>query len=507
MKKRQKATKDFVAKKAVVVAHPPGPKLPTSHFCLATLTVLLVSVIGVTAANTVYHGHISINQDRKKSGEDRAELNSNAVTPAAPAKSIVSTKKTSDLVAKYGALANSQTIAAAIKQVESVAGAKAAADRSEALAHGYWRPGASPVEAIMAGYVPPGMPPEQAAMLYRTLPHLPATPRIGPITEEMADRLAGVPDPKGALLSSQGLSSAATASIDQRFIEDSIRSRVGPIQVSLNPSHNRSAEPAHSIIVGTVRERANQTSTIQAQYSYDPYGQQTRVAGTGPDSDFGYAGAYVHQPSGLLVMGARLYSPSLGRWINRDPIEEAGGINLYEYAGNRPTSVIDPSGLTWYPVGTFAPMIGTTSGNLTKGCIDVVNNAVGTVGSRPELAPKTKCWIGPMAYESAKNSSCDGCGVLWGKQGNGNGTNPGPGFNPATSNPFQSGGLFNYFAYYPGLGYAGMNWGAPTNVSGQPIPGASNGQMGYIIPNPPAIFSPLHDGVPANTEMWCKTCK
>jgi uncharacterized protein RhaS with RHS repeats len=33
--------------------------------------------------------------------------------------------------------------------------------------------------------------------------------------------------------------------------------------------------------------------------------------------------------TGLVDYGNRFYSPALGRFLNRDPIEEAGGINLY----------------------------------------------------------------------------------------------------------------------------------------------------------------------------------
>jgi hypothetical protein len=46
------------------------------------------------------------------------------------------------------------------------------------------------------------------------------------------------------------------------------------------------------------------------------------------------------------------YSPSTQRWINRDPIEEHGGINLYTYVVNSPTSNLDPSGLDILPVNT-----------------------------------------------------------------------------------------------------------------------------------------------------------
>jgi uncharacterized protein RhaS with RHS repeats len=35
----------------------------------------------------------------------------------------------------------------------------------------------------------------------------------------------------------------------------------------------------------------------------------------------------------------------LGKWPNRDPIEEDGGINLYQYVNNDPLDWIDPLGL------------------------------------------------------------------------------------------------------------------------------------------------------------------
>ena len=42
---------------------------------------------------------------------------------------------------------------------------------------------------------------------------------------------------------------------------------------------------------------------------------------------------------------ARYYSPQLGRFISRDPIDYAGGMNLYEYVGSRPIGHVDPAGL------------------------------------------------------------------------------------------------------------------------------------------------------------------
>jgi hypothetical protein len=42
--------------------------------------------------------------------------------------------------------------------------------------------------------------------------------------------------------------------------------------------------------------------------------------------------------------GFRYYSPDLGRWINRDPIEESGGLNLYALLRNNPVNNIDVLG-------------------------------------------------------------------------------------------------------------------------------------------------------------------
>lgn len=41
----------------------------------------------------------------------------------------------------------------------------------------------------------------------------------------------------------------------------------------------------------------------------------------------------------------RWYSPNTGRWFSRDPIMEAGGLNLYGFVGNNPLNRIDRLGL------------------------------------------------------------------------------------------------------------------------------------------------------------------
>ncbi len=61
------------------------------------------------------------------------------------------------------------------------------------------------------------------------------------------------------------------------------------------------------------------------------------------------------------ISGLRYYSPSLGRFINKDPIEEAGGLNLYGFCGNSSVSGYDingcdgPNGEKYYWFGAYQP--------------------------------------------------------------------------------------------------------------------------------------------------------
>jgi len=49
--------------------------------------------------------------------------------------------------------------------------------------------------------------------------------------------------------------------------------------------------------------------------------------------------------TGLYYYGYRYYNPSTGRWLSRDPIEEAGGMNLYGFVGNSPVTGFDVNGM------------------------------------------------------------------------------------------------------------------------------------------------------------------
>lgn len=70
--------------------------------------------------------------------------------------------------------------------------------------------------------------------------------------------------------------------------------------------------------------------------------------------EFAFQGQFLDFQTNLLNFGYRYYSPRLGRWLCKDPIEESGGLNLYVSAFNDNINAVDFFGLEVppeYPIG------------------------------------------------------------------------------------------------------------------------------------------------------------
>jgi RHS repeat-associated protein len=100
--------------------------------------------------------------------------------------------------------------------------------------------------------------------------------------------------------------------------------------------------------LGSVRELITTSGGVAVQYDYDPYGNPTTLSGSA-SSDIGYAGYFHHAASGLDFTLYRAYDPIHARWLNRDPVGEVGGMNLYAYVAGNPLRWTDPLGLACPP--------------------------------------------------------------------------------------------------------------------------------------------------------------
>ena len=86
---------------------------------------------------------------------------------------------------------------------------------------------------------------------------------------------------------------------------------------------------------------------IRTAYAYAPFGAVT--ASGDVTQPFQWSSEHYDSELDLVYYNYCHYSPSLGRFLARDPIEEQGGLNLYAISMNNMVSVIDLLGLEWFP--------------------------------------------------------------------------------------------------------------------------------------------------------------
>jgi RHS repeat-associated protein len=97
---------------------------------------------------------------------------------------------------------------------------------------------------------------------------------------------------------------------------------------------------------GNITYMLNSSQSKVAEYRYDPFGNTISSSGTLADANvYRFSSKQIHVNSGLYYYGERFYDPNTQRWLNRDPIHEDGGINLYAYVGNDSVNDVDPYGL------------------------------------------------------------------------------------------------------------------------------------------------------------------
>ncbi|MFZ1082876.1 MAG: RHS repeat-associated core domain-containing protein [Candidatus Kryptoniota bacterium] len=92
------------------------------------------------------------------------------------------------------------------------------------------------------------------------------------------------------------------------------------------------------------------TGAVVQRMDYDEFGNIIYDSNPG-FQPFGFSRGMYESDCGLVFFGARVYDPTVGRWLSPDPIGfSASGTNLYNYVLSDPINNNDPTGLdanTW----------------------------------------------------------------------------------------------------------------------------------------------------------------
>jgi RHS repeat-associated protein len=175
---------------------------------------------------------------------------------------------------------------------------------------------------------------------------------------------------------------------------------------------------------GNVTAILDTSGNLTASYHYNPWGALLGITGSHSSANtmrhsskpwFGWRGS---STAGLTYFGYRFYDPTTMRWVNRDPIGEEGGLNLYQFVKNSPMNLFDPLGLQSNVIsipgmiasGWSARDIALVAGISVAAAEAMIAAHIAKEAAKckPKKPKKDECkWLTPKEIKKLKNAGHD----------------------------------------------------------------------------------------------------
>ena len=144
-------------------------------------------------------------------------------------------------------------------------------------------------------------------------------------------------------------------------------------------------------IQGNIIVLADSGGNVESSFLYAPFGQLTSLSNLAFHR-YLFSSKELDVELELNYYGHRYYSTKSGRWLTRDAIHEAGGLNLYEFVLNNPHMMID----SWGDMGGFPQNACCCEGKiLQKSPVDTGVRKVCRLGRNVGIQTNavSHCWL------------------------------------------------------------------------------------------------------------------
>jgi len=158
--------------------------------------------------------------------------------------------------------------------------------------------------------------------------------------------------------------------------------------LSLNAQAGVEITYIHNDALGTPVAGTDEQGNVKWRAHYQPYGEELLGERQLFGVRAGYTGHRDDPDTGLTYMGARYYSPTIGRFMGVDPsgvdLSDIHSFNRYAYANNNPYKYVDPNGETVALVAGIGIGLAVTIvvlNNAIEGTLDALRNENADVDS------------------------------------------------------------------------------------------------------------------------------